>query len=219
MSFRGWPSAAVEFYERLEADNSKAFWQANKHIYDEQVKGPMEALSDEIATEFGPMKIFRPHRDVRFSKDKAPYKTWIGGVTEGDGGEAYYVGLSAEGLMTASGYWHMAKDQLEKFYEAIDRDKSGNELVALVATARKARLEVGGEALKTAPRGYARDHPRIELLRHKGLTVAKTFGTPKWVSTRAALKRITDTWRAAKPIHAWLGKHVGPSEEPPPEEW
>jgi uncharacterized protein (DUF2461 family) len=78
MAFSGWPTAALEFYEGLETDNSKAYWTSHKAVYQEQVLRPMEELLEDLAGEFGPSKIFRPYRDIRFSNDKTPYKTHIG---------------------------------------------------------------------------------------------------------------------------------------------
>ena len=75
MTFSGWPIEAVEFYEGLEADNSKVYWQEHKAVYDRFVKAPMEELLAELADEFGAGRLFRPYRDVRFSADKTPYKT------------------------------------------------------------------------------------------------------------------------------------------------
>ncbi len=78
MSFTGFPVAGLDFYEDLENDNSKVFWTAHKDVYDQSVRGPLEALATELAGTFGPAKLFRPSRDVRFSKDKTPYKTHQG---------------------------------------------------------------------------------------------------------------------------------------------
>lgn len=216
--FAGWPATAFDFYARLATDNSKAFWTANKEIYDRDVRGPFESLSAEIEAEFGPMHIFRPYRDVRFSKDKTPYKEAQGGVTEGENGEHYYVAISAEGLMIGSGYWRMASDQLDRYRDAIDRGTSVAALEKAVASLEKQGYELGGESLKTAPRGYPRDHPNVRWLRYKGLHAWKNFGTPGWVSTRACFKRVTDGWRGPRPLYEWLGEHVGPSELPP-EAW
>lgn len=83
-AFRGWRVEALEFYEGLEAENSKAYWQRNREVYDRMVRAPMEALLEEVAPEWGEGRIFRPYRDVRFSADKSPYKTHIGAVV-GDG--------------------------------------------------------------------------------------------------------------------------------------
>ena len=215
MAFRGFPVEGIEFYEQLEADNSKAFWQANKQRYDEFVKQPMVELTEELA-EYGPFHMFRPHNDLRFSKNKPPYKTHQGAYGELEGGAGYYVQFSSAGLMVGAGYYAMAKDQLERFRAAIDADATGDELVALVADAEKRRSSMGAiDELKTAPRGYPKDHPRIELLRRKGLIAVKEFGTPKWLHTKAAATKVRDTWLGAGDLCAWLDAHVGPSTLPP----
>ena len=96
MTFRGWPVEALEFFEGLEADNSKAYWQANKTVYETVVRAPMEELIVELEPEWGEGRIFRPYRDVRFSADKSPYKTNIAAML-GDG----YVQLNATGWVSA----------------------------------------------------------------------------------------------------------------------
>ena len=106
MAFSGWAEEALDFYEGLEADNTKTYWTRQKAVYDEQVLRPMMELLDELGPEFGESKIFRPYRDVRFSKDKAPYKTNIA-ATIGEG----YVSFSAGGLGAGSGMYHLAADQ------------------------------------------------------------------------------------------------------------
>ena len=99
MTFNGWPAEALEFYEGLAADNSKAYWTAHKDSYERDVYAPMAALLAELEPDFGEGKTFRPYRDVRFSADKSPYKTNIG-ATVGDDG---YVQLDARGLAVGSG--------------------------------------------------------------------------------------------------------------------
>lgn len=217
-TFRGWSDAALEFYRELEVNNNRTWWLAHKPIFDEAVRAPFDALSELVADEFGPLKVFRPNRDVRFSKDKTPYKTACYGVTEGEGGEGYYIGFSANGLVAGSGYWMMGKDQLERYREAVADDKTGPALEKIVAAVGK-KLAIEGHGLKTAPRGYPRDHPRIELLRFKSLAAMKTFEPAAWMSTKAAAKRITDAWRMAAPMNQWLAKNVGPSTEAPPDAW
>src|SRR6266487_18918 len=119
MAFRGWPSTAIEFYEGLQADNSKTYWLAHKAVYDGQVYAPMAELLAELAAEFGEGKIFRPYRDVRFSPDKTPYKTAIG-ATLASGG---YVQLSASGLAAGSGMWMLSADQLDRYRRAVADDR------------------------------------------------------------------------------------------------
>ena len=211
--FRGWPVDAIEFYEKLEGDNSKAFWQDHKAVYETAVKAPMDALLAELAAEFGEGKVFRPNRDVRFSADKSPYKTAIAAVLRGGG----YIQLSAQGLGAGTGMYVMAADQLDRFRQAIDADKTGTELEKLAAIARKRGIEISAhESLKTAPKGYAKDHPRIELLRLKGLISWKQWDAGAWLGTTAAKKRIVEFLRSARPINDWLATHVGPSTLPSP---
>jgi uncharacterized protein (TIGR02453 family) len=178
----------------------------------------MELLCHELEERYGTFHLFRPNRDVRFSRDKSPYKTATGAVTEGPGGEAYYVQISAEGLMVASGYYRMAPDQLARYRAAVDDARTGRALERALADVAGAGLDVGGEALKTSPRGYPRDHPRVGMLRHKGVTVGRTFPVARWLGTRQCLERITTTWDRAARVNAWLNRCVGPSTEAP-DEW
>jgi uncharacterized protein (TIGR02453 family) len=210
MAFRGWPAEALEFFEGLEADNSKSFWQRNKEVYETVVRAPMEDLIEELAPEWGEGRVFRPYRDIRFSADKSPYKTNIGAMV-GEG----YVQLSADGLGAGCGMWEMAPDQLERYREAVAEDRSGRKLVDLVAKARASGLEVTGhEVLKSAPRGYPKDHPRIELLRNKGLITWRDWPPAAWLGTRRAKDRVVEFFRQSRPLNEWLRTNVGPSSLP-----
>jgi uncharacterized protein (TIGR02453 family) len=223
MTFTGFPPEAFTFYARLEADNTKTFWVDNKSIYETCVKAPMQALMTAVDAKFQPLKMFRPHRDVRFAKDKSPYKTHAGATGEREGGAIYYIQVSSSGLLTASGYYMMEKDQLEKFRIAIAAQKSGAKFLELVEHYKKAkglRLNSGGDApLKTTPKGYDKDHPRIEYLRWKGATVFHEHGMPAWLHTAKALTRIEASWSAVDPLNDWLDKYVGPTELIPPDGW
>ncbi|MEM1334177.1 MAG: DUF2461 domain-containing protein [Actinomycetota bacterium] len=214
-AFTGLPIEGMEFYEALGADNSKTFWQVNKHRYDDHVKAPMRALAESL-DEYGPFHVFRPHNDLRFAKNKPPYKTAQGMYGELEGGAGYYVQFSADGLMVGAGYYSMAKDQLDRFRQAVVADATGEELAALVADAERKKLTATAiSELKTAPRGYDKQHPRIELIRRKGLILTTTVGSPKWIHTKAAAGRIRELWERARPVCDWLDAHVGPSTMPP----
>ena len=161
MVFTGWPEEALDFYDGLAADNTKTYWTANKPVYEEKVLSPMAELVEELAADFGETKIFRPYRDVRFSKDKTPYKTHIGAMV-GTG----YVQLSAHGLAAGDGMYVMAPDQLDRYRQAVASDRTGPELEQVIAAIEQAGIGVSGRGtLKSAPRGYPADHPRIGLLR------------------------------------------------------
>ncbi|MEV6208787.1 DUF2461 domain-containing protein [Kitasatospora sp. NPDC051914] len=212
MTFDGWPAEALEFYEQLEADNSKSFWTAHKDRYERTVRAPMADLLDALEDEFGPGKIFRPNRDVRFSADKSPYKTHIGGFLEAGG----YVQLSADGLACGNGMYRLAPDQLARYREAVAEDVTGAELERVIAAVEKAGPSVvGRDPLKSAPRGYPKDHPRIGLLRNKGLIAWQEWEPEPWLGTAEAYDRIAGFLRASRPLKDWLDGHVGPSELPP----
>lgn len=216
MAFKGFPEEGLRFYEGLEADNSREYWLAHKATYDACVKGPMLALLDEVPEQYRPFHVFRPNRDVRFSKEKIPYKTQIGAVGEGEGGSIYYVAFSAEGLLCGAGYYQMAADQLDRFRTAVMDDARGAEVERIVAALARKGLQAGAiSELKTAPRGVPKDHPRIVLLRRKGLMVSKRFEIAPWLHTAQARKHVVKMWADAAPLCEWLDAHVGPSELPP----
>jgi len=218
VAFTGFPAEAFEFFEALAADNTRAFWHAHKETYTSCVRGPMDELLASLA-EFGPFHVFRPNKDVRFSKDKTPYKDHIGAFGESEGGAGYYVHLSASGMLAGSGYYQMAADQLERFRTAVDLPALGEEIERLTDTAERNGLRLGAmETLKTAPRGYPKDHPRISLLRRKGLIVTREWPRAAWMSTKQAATRVRDAWSAGADVNAWLDTHVGPSTIAPDED-
>jgi uncharacterized protein (TIGR02453 family) len=208
VTFRGWPSEALEFYEGLSADNSKTYWTTHLAAYETQVRGPMAELLAALEPEFGPGKIFRPYRDVRFSKDKTPYKTHLGAWLSAGG----YLQLSADGLAAGCGMYQLAPDQLDRYRRAVAADPTGRELTEVIAVIEKAGIGVHGhDSLKTVPRGYPKDHPRLDLLRHKGLTTWQEWPPAAWLGTPAAKKRVVDFLRHSRPLRQWLDTHVGPS--------
>jgi uncharacterized protein (TIGR02453 family) len=205
MAFGGWPAEALAFYAGLEDDNSKEYWTSRKAVYQERVLRPMEELLEELAPEFGEPKIFRPYRDIRFSHDKTPYKTHIGATL----GPTCYVQLSADGLSAGAGRWHLEPGELVQ-YRAGVAGPDGAELAAIVAGLERDEVEVHGHGtLKSAPRGYSADHPRIGLLRHKGLTTWRHWGPEPWLSTPAPAVRLTEFYRASADFCDWLTSHVG----------
>jgi uncharacterized protein (TIGR02453 family) len=211
VGFQGWTADAIDFYDGLEEDNSKAYWQARKGVYEQAVRRPMEELLAELAGQFGPGRIFRPNRDVRFSADKSPYKTAIGATMENGG----YIQLSAAGLAAGRGMYAMAADQLQRYRQAVDAEPAGSGVARIVAAARDAGIEIASrDRLKPAPRGYPKDHPRIGLLCLKGLVAWRQWPAAAWLATPEARSRVVEFLRQAEPLQNWLDSHVGPSQLP-----
>lgn len=245
-TFSGFSPAAVDFYERLERNNTRQFWADHKTKYEHFVRDPMRDLLEELEREFGRGKVFRPNRDTRFSANKAPYKTHQGAFVEGavagapepaagsepesgsglgassvpgaapgpgagsepgagaTPGTGFYVEISARGLLAGGGFHAHSSGQTARYRVAVADDRTGPELASIVADLIEKDFDIEGERVRTAPRGYSADHPRIELLRYKELMVFRRFGTPDWLDTPRTLEEVRETWRAMRPLAEWV---------------
>ncbi len=203
MDFTGFSDAALDFYEDLEMDNTKSFWETHKKQYVEFVAGPMKALCAELADEFGAVKVFRPYRDVRFSKDKTPYKTHQGAFVAAAPATGWYVELSAAGLRTGAGFYEATPTRLAALRAAIDDDRRGAELEQLIAGLGRKGWQLGGDRVKTAPRGWAKEHPRIELLRHRSMTLGRDHGF-EGLDSPGVVEWVRRDWRELKPFVSYL---------------
>jgi uncharacterized protein (TIGR02453 family) len=209
MTFAGFSPEATAFYAALEADNSKDFWTARKADYETLVREPMAELVDELADEFGEGQLFRPYRDTRFSKDKTPYKTHQGAIVGPAPGVGYYVQLDADGLMAGGGFRSHGPADTARYRAAVDDGVAGPELAAIVGELESGGYTWYGDPVKTAPRGFSADHPRITLLRNRHLMVFKQLGTPRWLSTAQAKDEVAGVWRDLKPLADWVVARVG----------
>jgi uncharacterized protein (TIGR02453 family) len=168
----------------------------------------MKALTAALADEFGDAKIFRPYRDVRFSKDKTPYKTHQGAFVAKGPSTGYYVQIGAPGVRVGVGFYEASGPRLASVREAIVDQRRGAELEDVLATLTASGWELGGDRLKTAPRGYSADHPRIELLRHKSMTLGKAYGFEPVIHTPDLLDRVRADWREATPFVEWVLRYA-----------
>ena len=207
--FEGFPEAALDFYDDLEMDNTRSFWDAHRQMYESAVRTPMTALVAALEPEFGPAKIFRPYRDVRYAKDKTPYKTHQGAFVAVGPATGYYVQIGAPGVRVGVGYYHAEPARLAAIRAALADDRTGPVLRRALTRLEKKGWEVGGETLKTAPRGYDVDHPRIGLLRHKSLNVGRSYGFEPVIHSPELLELVRDDWRAARPVVEWVRRHAG----------
>lgn len=203
--FTGVPVAALDFYEALEADNSKVFWTEHKAVYEAAVRQPLTQLAAALEPEFGSGKLFRPYRDVRFSADKTPYKTHQGAWFPDS---SVYLHVDAAGLFLGGGVWRSGPDEVARLRRAVDDDRLGSALAQIVTELRGAGWEIGGETLTRVPAGYPKDHPRGELMRHKTLTASRGVGVPDWLATPDAAAQIAGLWRQLARFTDWLRRHV-----------
>lgn len=224
LNFSGFSQDTFVFFQELADNNEKAWFEENRDRLDSGVKLPMAALLDDAANEFGGIvKLSRIHRDVRFSKDKSPYKTNLFGVIhsrgEANAGQmtaaGLYCSISAEGLYAGTGYYEMTPDQLMRYREALGDTRKAKALARAMDKAKKT-LDVWGRSLKTAPKGYPKDHPAIELLRMKEIVAGRRIA-PKDCLSPALVDAVFATWRTAFPVTEWLDRHVGASELSPEE--
>jgi uncharacterized protein (TIGR02453 family) len=217
VSFAGFPDQGLVFYEGLEADNSKTYWTERRADYETHVRAPFVALLDELAPEFGPAKLFRPYRDVRFSADKTPYKTHQGAVVHREEGGlgAWYVQISAEGLRVAGGVWRLESDQVARYRRAVADDLQGPRLLAEVRRLTAAGYGIGGDRLIRAPKGFeVDDAERADLLLHKSLYAYASWEPADWLHERAALDRVRTAWREFTRLNRWLADNVGVTSKP-----
>jgi len=209
MTFAGFPEAALDFYDDLEMDNTKSFWEAHKAIHAESVKAPMVALTSELEKDFGKAKVFRPFRDVRFAKDKTPYKVNQGAFVGVGQACGWYVEISARGVRTGAGFYDASSTDLARIRTSIDNEATGKQLQRILAKLEKAGFTIGGQQLKTTPRGYDAGHPRIELLRHKSLTVGKDYGFEPVIHTPELVDAVRADWKASRPLVDWVAERLG----------
>jgi uncharacterized protein (TIGR02453 family) len=217
MTFDGFPDEALVFYEGLEADNSKTYWTRHKADYDTHVRGPLTAMLEELAAEFGTAKIFRPYRDVRFSNDKTPYKTHQGAVVhaDGQGTGAWYVQIDADGLRVSGGSWRLESDQVARYRRAVADDVQGPRLQAEIDRLAAAGWEIQGEKLIRVPAGFSPGSERLELLRHKSLHATRHWEPADWLHERRALDEVRTAWRDVRTLNTWLADNVGATTKEP----
>jgi uncharacterized protein (TIGR02453 family) len=212
MSFTGFSERAFSFYEGLRADNSKTYWTAHKDVYESQVRQPMHLLLEQLAPRFeGTAVLFRPYRDVRFAKDKSPYKTAQGGFVELAAGVGYYVQLDADAVLVGGGFHAHDKDQTARYRAAVDRPGSGAELAQIVADVQAAGFTIGGPQVRTRPRGVPPDHPRLDLMRREHLTAGREVPPGRQVAGKAFATKVEQYWRSVTPLVDWVLQHALPS--------
>jgi len=221
---------ALGFFRGLARHNEKPWFEAHRDEYETEVRGPMRELIEDLDThfaEFAPeiggdpkRSMFRINRDIRFSKDKSPYKThaacWFHHLNaartvgaEADAGSAgYYFHLQPGGKSTlGAGLWMPPRPQLKKLRDAIAEDPKGFDRMARSIPSRFGGLDDEG-ALKRMPRGYADDHPAAKWLRFQSFTSGRTL-TDKQVTSPSLASFLEREYEALLPLVRWLNGALG----------
>ena len=207
----GIPAEAFEFYEHLDVDNSREFWIEHKSEYEQYVRDPLHELAQSLEPDFGPAKLYRPYRDMRFSRDKTPYKDHQGCFFAADNGLGWYLQVSAHGLMVAGGWYSSSGPQVKRFREHITEAGAGDIRAALKGLP-KAGFTIDGEQLKSRPRGIDADHPDLDLLRHRTLHATKTWEPEAWMGTKRLRTTVHKSLDKLRLMVVTLAQIVGPPE-------
>lgn len=207
-----WPPEAIDFLRELEDNNDREWFRANRARYESDLMAPARALAEKLS-DLGEPHFFRPYRDTRF-RPGPPIKEQLGVGIGHAGAGGFYFELSLDGLFVGAGMYHPATDQLERFRAAIADDRRAREFERALGKAQTAGLQLGEPELKRAPKGYSPDHPRIERLRLKNVTVHRRHDLEPWLHTPECDERLATELSAARPLVTWLAQTVGPSLHP-----
>ncbi len=206
-----WPPEALEFLRDLEDNNDSDWFRANRRRYDEQLRDPTRATAQRLS-DFGEPHYFRPYNNLRY-RPGPPLKENIA-VAFGWRSGGFYVHLSLDGLIVAAGMFRPARDQLERFRAAISDGRRAKGFERAVATAERAEMSLVAPELKRAPRGYPQDHPQLDRLRLKRMTVSCRHQLGPWLHEPVCDERIRAQFEASRPLVKWLADSVGPSQLP-----
>jgi uncharacterized protein (TIGR02453 family) len=219
--FEGFADSDAKFFKQLAKHQDKEWFDAHKADYEEGWAKPMKALLSEVRAgidatyddvDLAEPKVFRIYRDVRFSADKAPYKTHVAGVIQARVGKAVmeapaaiYLQVGHDERFAGAGFYMMPKPALASYRAALLAEDTGQEIAKIVASLEKKGMKVSaGEELKRTPPGVDPDHPRARLLRLKGLIASLPDVDPKELTSRALVKSMVDYGRRVAPLVRWL---------------
>lgn len=229
--FQGFPPAAQRFFRSLARHNNKPWFEENRPVYEQAIRTPMKALIEDFDVALAAVapeivgdprrSMFRIHRDIRFSKDKSPYKTNAGcwfyhraagkgvGKETDSGGAGFYFHIDGKDSFFASGLWMPPRPALAQIREALVEDQKGFEAIVLAPAFKRRFGSLDQESrLTRTPRGYAADHPAAEWLRYQSFTVAT--GIPASALGGAGLvKRLAREAAAMAPFVRWLNNALG----------
>lgn len=225
LEFKGFPEEAIRFYEEIQFNNNKPWWDEQKPGFKKNVQTPAQQFVTTLGDRLrgirpglsfdtrlnGSGSIMRPYRDTRFSKDKTPYKTNLAMVWwEGDGKKTevpcFYFHMSAESVWMGGGLYMFPKEVLDRYRRAVDHERLGPELEEAIAQLKENGFTPNGDMYKKVPRGYDKDHPRAELLKMKGMTSGGGQISNKTLMSPDLVDVCFEVCLGLMPMHDWLVK-------------
>jgi uncharacterized protein (DUF2461 family) len=204
VAFSGFPQDAFDFFEAVAADTSWDTVRAHAELHERAVRAPMAALTEAIAPEHGPAKVYNLHRSPELWTTQYAYVSLADTIVLG-------VSLSLDGLAVEGGWLYSSPEQVERFRKAVDAPV-GAELDEILADLRSGGFETLGVTLRSGPRGYPAEHPRAVLLKHRSLVARRELGRGRWLHSAEAADRVRVEWRRLLPLTEWLVAHVGPRD-------
>jgi uncharacterized protein (TIGR02453 family) len=215
-------NATLTFLKGLKRNNNRDWFQAHRKEYENARQNFLDLVAillhrmvafDESLLATEPEEcLFRIHRDLRFSKDKTPYKPWFGASLKPGGrrgsGAGYYIHIAPGNSFAGGGVYHPSREELERIRERIAEKPKQWESIVTEKNFVAAFGEIGGEKLKTAPRGYSQDHPQIRWLRHKDFIVGEQLPDPL-VQSPKVLDRILEDYRRMVPFKDFMNAAMG----------
>ncbi|POX37940.1 TIGR02453 family protein [Streptomyces sp. Ru73] len=211
MTFTGFPPAALRLYADLAADNTKEAWRLrHRAVYERDVRAPMDALAGELSAAFGEfagpdgVRVLGPVRDTRMSHDKSPYKTYQGAYLDVLPCLGFWLHLDRDGLYVSGRYYPYAGAEVARYRAAVEEPDGGAELAVIVRDLEARGFVIGGDRLKSRPRGVPADHPRLDLLRHRKIDAGRRYGPGPDVHTARAAEVVRETWELVRPLLDWV---------------
>ena len=225
--FSGFSRQSFQFFTELIENNNREWFLDNKARYERHVIEPAQGFISSLGTRLsklapgtrfdtranGQGSIFRIYRDVRFSKDKTPYKThlgvlfWHGDRKKKVENPSWYFALDGNGAMFFAGLHTFGKDALDAYRRAV-AGRAGSSLAKQIESLKAAGYIIDGESYKRVPRGFDPEHPRANLLRHSGLGIKSPKLLKKEITSAALLDACEERARNTLPVVRWLSRHV-----------
>lgn len=203
--FHGFGPGLIDFYLALEQHNNREWFQANRASYDSEVGSPLKALAHELESQYPPVKVFRPFRNNRFWPELPPLNEHASLVANAGAMAILYLRIDADGMLVNGGSHQLDRAQISRFRSIVATDEGAAKVRSLLAEAASAGFAINEESkLKSAPRGYSKDHPHIDLLRLRSLSLSRHYPPGPWLTTRESLDLIVGGWQTVMPWVQWL---------------